>query len=103
MLGVGKWKGSVSSMVFQGDVVLEILDNNGVYSFDIEIPGQDIPDFSVKDIAAEGNVLSAKANTSLLAGKDIDIELTFEENTFEGFLKIPFLGKVRIKNGVKVG
>jgi hypothetical protein len=61
-----------------------------------------MPDFKLSDVKEDGNTLTAKATTSLLPDKEIDVELTFEDDVCNGFLKIPFIGKVKIKNAVKI-
>lgn len=35
----------------------------------------------------------------MLPGKDIVLNATFDGDTFEGVLKIPFVGKVKLKDG----
>lgn len=104
MIGIGKWAGSVNTMIFKGNVIIEILDNNGEYGFNIEIVDakMDIPDFKFYDVVEDGNTLSAKGEVSLLPGKVIDASLTFEGDTMNGFLKIPYVGKIKIKDAKKV-
>ena len=102
MIGIGTWQCSVDTMFFKGDATIKIFDNNGEYGFEISIPDVDIPEIEVKDIVEEGNTITATAQISLLPGKDISIYVEFEEDTFSGYLKIPFVGKVKLKNGKKV-
>ena len=105
MIGLGKWGGRVDTIFFKGDVVIIISDKDGEYDFGIELDAAniDIPDFRFYDITEEGNVLKGKGEVSLLPGKVIDAELTFEGDTMSGFLKIPYVGKIKIKDGKKVG
>jgi len=100
MIGIGTWQCSVSSMVYKGDANIQILDNDGAYGFEISVPDMDMPDYEVKDIAVDGNTFTAIANVSLLPGKDIAIQVEFEEETMSGFLKVPFVGKIKL-NGKK--
>ena len=37
MIGLGKWACSVDTMFFSGDVVLNVVDKNGEYDFEIEL------------------------------------------------------------------
>ncbi|MDR1629472.1 MAG: hypothetical protein LBS36_04570 [Oscillospiraceae bacterium] len=104
MIGIGKWAGRVDTIFFKGDVTIVIKDVDGQYDFDIELnANMDIPEFKFYDIVEEGNTLSGKGEVSLLPGKVIDANLTFEGDTMQGFLKIPYVGKIKIKDAKKVG
>lgn len=104
MIGLGKWKGTVDSMFYRGDAFLTISDNNGTYGFEIEVnAGVDIPEFKIYDVVEDGDTLTGKAEVALLPGKEIDLSFTFTDDTFEGVLKVPYLGKIKVKNGVKLG
>ncbi len=104
MIGIGKYKAKINNMFFKGDAIFELENENGKYEMEIELVGADfgIPDFELSDVAEDGNTLTAKATTSLLPGKDIDVELTFEDDMCNGFLKIPFIGKIKIRDAVKI-
>lgn len=99
MIGIGKWICSVKSMLFSGDVKFEIFDNNGEYGFKADLPGITLPDVSVKSVRQDGNDVTVTVQTSLLPGKDIIIEAFFDGDTFEGTVKIPLFGKVKLKDG----
>ncbi len=105
MIGLGKYKTSINNMFFKGDAIFELENDNGKYELELELIGADfdIPDFELKDVTEDGETLLAKAVTSLLPGKEIDISLTFENDKCNGFIKIPFVGKVKIKDAVKIG
>ncbi|MDR1408959.1 MAG: hypothetical protein LBJ12_01525 [Oscillospiraceae bacterium] len=104
MVGIGSWACRVDTLFFKGDASIKIFDNNGEYGVELQIPDVDIPDVEIIEIEAneETNEVDAVARISLLPGKDITCHFEFEDNTFSGFLKIPFLGKVRLKDGKKV-
>lgn len=102
MIGLGKWVCHVDTMFFRGDANLHLFDNNGAYGFELSLPDMDIPEVVIKDISEDGNTLHAIANVDLLPGKDIDVTLTFEGDTMEGLLKVPFIGKIKLKDGKKV-
>jgi len=102
MLGLGKWKFFVDTMFYRGDAFLIIMDKDGEYDVDIDLPGIQKPDFSFGDLAIEGNTITGTAQTSLLKGKLIPFSATFEGDTANGFLKVPFIGKIKLSNGVKV-
>ena len=101
MIGLGKWACSVDSMFFSGDVALTVVDKNGEYDFVIDLPGIDIPEYVIKSVEEDGNTIKAVVNVPMI-GKDADLNVTFDGDTFTGFLKIPFLGKVKFKNGHRV-
>ena len=103
MLGLGKWKFNVDTMFYKGEAFLTISNSNGDYDINVDLPGMNVPDFSVSDMVADGNTLTGNVQTSLLKGKDIPFSGTFEGDTANGFLKIPFMGKVKLENGVKIG
>lgn len=104
MIGIGRWAGHVDTIFFKGDVVIIISDKDGEYNFDLELNADmDIPDFRFYDIVEDGNTLSGKGEVSLLPGKVIEAQLTFEGDTMAGFLKIPYVGKIKIKDCKKVG
>lgn len=102
MIGIGKWACNVDTMMFRGEGVLTIADNNGAYDFTVEAKGVKMPQYSIGNITEDGNTLSAIVTTPMLPGKEVPIELTFDGDTFTGFAKIPLLGKIKFKNGHKV-
>jgi hypothetical protein len=99
MIGLGKWVCHVDTMFFRGDARLHLFDNNGEYGFELSLPDMDIPEVVIKDVKEDGNTLTAIANVDLLPGKDIDVTLTFDGDVFEGLLKVPFIGKIKLKDG----
>ena len=102
MIGIGTWMCHVDTMLFKGDAKIKIFDNGGQYGFDLDVKDIDLPDIAVKDIVEDGDTLTATAITSMLPGKEIPITLTFDGDTVDGSLKVPFVGKVKLKNGRKI-
>ncbi len=102
MIGIGKWSCHVDTMFFRGEAFFTIKDNNGVYGWELDVPGVDVPEIEIKDITEDGNTLTAVANVDLLPGKNIDITATFDGDTVEGLIKIPFIGKIKLKDGKRV-
>ncbi|HOD02359.1 MAG: hypothetical protein BWY46_01807 [Firmicutes bacterium ADurb.Bin300] len=103
MIGLGNWLAHVDTMFFKGDAIIKVYDKNGEYGFDLELPSDmDIPEFKIYDITEDGNTLNAKASVDLLQGKEIDLSFTFEGDTASGFLKIPYIGKIKIKEAKKI-
>ena len=102
MIGIGTWLCHVDTKLFRGDAKIKIFDDGGKYGFDLDVNDLDIPDIAVKDIVEEGDTLTAVATTSMLPNKEIPITLTFDGDTVNGSLKVPFVGKVKLKNGKKI-
>ena len=103
MVGLGKWLAHVDTMFFTGDAIITVGNTSGEYSFDLELPSDiDIPEFKIYDITEDGNTLNAKASVDILQGKVIELSFTFEGDTANGFIKIPFIGKIKIKDAKKI-
>lgn len=98
-----KYKAKVNNMFFKGDAVFGITYNDGKYGMDIDLEGAefDMP-VEITEVIEDSETFIAKATTSLLPDRIIDISLTFEDDKCNGFLKIPFIGKVKIKDAVKL-
>ena len=102
MLGLGTWEFFVDTMFYRGKVLLMVGEKDGDYDIGIDIPGMDVPPFSVARLAAEGNTVTGMARTDLLPGKDIPFSITFDGDAADGFLKVPFMGKFTLRNGKRV-
>ena len=89
-------------MFFSGEAKINVFDNNGEYGFELDIPGIDIPDIEIKSVEEDDDSIFAITRTSLLPGKDIELTITFDEDEFDGFLKIPYIGKVKFKDGHRI-
>jgi len=103
MLGLGTWEFFVDTMFYRGRVLLMVADKDGEYDVSIDIPGENIPDFKVVSIVEEGNTVTGAAQTDLLRGKDIPFSITFDGDSAEGFLKVPFMGKFTMRDGKRIG
>ncbi len=102
MIGLGTWQGSVDTMFFSGTAQVRVFDDNGKYGFELQVPDIDIPKIDVKEIIEEGNRISAVATTDILPGKEVKLELEFNGDEFTGFIRVPFIGKVKINDGKKI-
>ena len=103
MIGIGKWECSVDTMMFRGEGIVTIADKNGEYDFAVEAKGVKMPQYSIDSVTEEGNTLSAVVTTPMLPGKEVPIQMTFDGDVFTGFAKIPLLGKIKFKNGPRIG
>ncbi len=106
MIGLGKWKGEVDTPVMSGSATVDIYDKGGEYAFDVEIEGmKKLPKFSVYDIVEGEDSLSGKATIKVMGGIHAEISVKFtgeKKDRFEGYIKLPMLGTVPIKNGRRV-
>ena len=103
MIGMGKYKVEIDHMFFKGEAVFEIEFENDNYEFDIEIENADFDmDVTITEFEEDDDTLDAKATVAILPGKEIDIHLTFDEDGCNGYLKIPFVGKIKIKDAIRI-
>lgn len=105
MIGLGKWTGDIETSMLSGSAIVEITDNNGEYAFSVETSSmKSIPPFKVYDVVESGNTLCGKADIELMGKISVSIFVEFtSDTTFKGYIKVPFLGKIEIKNGRKIG
>lgn len=101
MVGLGKWACTVDSMLFRGEVIVNILEKNGEYDFELELPGVDIPEYTIKSIEVTDDSLSAVVSIAML-GKDAKLDIDFDDDSFTGVLKLPLIGKIKLKDGHRV-
>lgn len=102
MIGLGKWGCDINSMIYSGKVVIDITDNDGIYHFDLSLTDFDVPEYEVVDVIEVGNdTLKIIVLVPMLA-REVEMTVTFTENSFSGMAKLPFLGKVKFKDGYKI-
>ncbi len=100
-IALGKWRCRIDSFIFSGDIFMTVRNKNGEYDFELEVPGITAPDFEFKRIEESGNRVNATVFVPAVK-KEAELDITFSQNSFEGFLKVPLLGKIKLKNAVKV-
>lgn len=105
MIGLGKWKTDIDTIFFTGTAVLVIGEKDGKYTMSLELPDGDgdIPEIAVLKAEEDDDTLIAEVTADVMNGKAIDVSLTFKDDVCNGFLKIPFIGKIKIRNAEKVG
>jgi len=103
MIGLGTWKFQVDTMFYNGAALLTITGDGGEYAIKVELPDMaSMPEIVVGSITEDGDTLNGIAVTDLLKGKDIPCSVTFDGDEAEGFLKVPFIGKLKLKDGRKI-
>jgi len=105
MPALGKWKFYVDTMFYRGDAILAVFEKeDGDYDVGLEIPGMaNAPEIEVVRMEVDGNTINGAGKTDLLKGKEIPFSATFDGDTASGFIKIPFIGRIKLTNGVRVG
>jgi superfamily I DNA/RNA helicase len=58
---------------------------------------------SVKEVEEDDDTITATVETSVLPGKDITLVVTIDGDEFDGYIKVPMFGKVKLKNGRRIG
>ncbi len=103
MIGLGKWTGDIETSLISGNAIVDITDNNGEYAFNVTVPAlKKLPKFTVYDIKENGNNLSGKAEIDLMGKMTVDVSVNIDGDTFTGYIKVPFMGKIEIKNGRRI-
>ena len=102
MIGLGKWGCDINNLVYSGKVEIDISDDNGAYRFDLKLQDFDVPHYQVKEVKEEGDdTLIIRVMVPMIA-KEVELTVTFTDDTFSGMAKIPLLGKVRFKDGYRI-
>jgi len=101
MIGLGTWKFFVDTIFYKGEALLTISGDGGDYGVNCELKDMDLG-MQIATIEEEnGNTLRGTATISLLKGKQVEFSVRFED-VANGYLKVPFVGKIMLKNGQKV-
>jgi len=103
MIGLGKWKFSVSTRFYSGEAFLIVGEKDGEYEIHAELASGKRPDFRFSKLQAQGNTLTGVAQHSMLQGNTIPFSATFENGTASGSLDVPFVGMIRFSDAEKVG
>ncbi|MDR2687632.1 MAG: hypothetical protein LBB75_07755 [Oscillospiraceae bacterium] len=103
MIGLGTWEFQVDTMFYKGAAVLGITGEGGEYAIKVNLPDMaNMPEIAVADVTEDEGTLNGIATTDMLKGKDIPCSITFDGDAAEGFLKVPFIGKLKLKDGRRV-
>lgn len=104
MVGIGKWKFTVNTFFFKGDVFLKIEDNNGKYEFVPEFPGYDGKlEYSIDEVTENGNSLYVRGSSAMVpAVKSVAATFYFDGDSYRLVSDLPFIGHFEVNNGVKI-
>ncbi|MBQ6268419.1 MAG: hypothetical protein IJK64_11700 [Clostridia bacterium] len=97
MIGLGTWKFDLKTMIFTGEVRLEVFDNAGQYGLRILQPAMETPQITVKELKETDDTVKAVISTALVPHADLTLVATFAGDRVEGYVKVPFIGKVPLK------
>lgn len=100
-IALGKWICHVDTFIFSGDIKLNVKNKNGEYDFELDMPGFDMPNFEIISISETADSVAATIFVPALK-KEAEINVTFTGDTVNGYIKVPFMGKIKIKNGKKI-
>lgn len=105
MIGKGKWKFAVDIFLYRGDIFLTISEKDGKYIFSPEIPGyKDEISYEVIEAKESGNTLHVVAAASMVPGKKtISADMTFDGDKCIARMDVPYIGKIDLNDGVRVG
>ena len=104
MITYGKWKFELNTFLYSGPFYVTISEKDGQYEFIPELPGMNQAlGFEVQQVEVRENTIHIESTTDALpGGKTVVGDLTFHGETCDAVLQIPFLGKLEVKNGVRV-
>lgn len=105
-IGIGSWAGKINVRLARGEVQFTIgEDEKGDYKIDVVLPGA-LKTAKLKFLSLQeepdGKTLSGEGAISVLPGRKLTGAFTFEEDTFEGEIKAPIVGKIRITEGHRI-
>ena len=105
-IGLGSWAGNINVRLARGEVKFTISeDENGDYKIETVLPGA-LKSAKLKFLnlveEPDGKTLSGEGAISVLPGRKLTGAFTFEEDTFEGEIKAPIVGKIRITDGHRI-
>lgn len=103
MIGLGIWECDIDTVFWEGIARMRIFDNNGAYGFEFVVPGEKTVDIRVCDVEEDGPCsLNAHATANILHGREASVRVEFEGDTFTGWIKVPFIGKIKFERGRRV-
>ncbi len=99
---LGTWSCKIETFIFSGELKMTVLNNGGEYGFQLEVEGMDTPDFEFTSIEENGS--NVKATVYVPAVKrEAELDITFDGDRLNGTIKVPMLGKIKLKDGKKIG
>lgn len=104
VIGIGKWRFTINTFFFKGDVYLTIEDDKGNYKFTPEIPGYDGKlTYNLEEVTENGNTLYVKGSSAMVpAIKSVAATLIFNGDNCKLVSDLPFIGHFEVDNGTRV-
>jgi len=102
MIGLGIWECDIDTLFWEGIARMRIFDDNGAYGFEFAVPGEQLK-IKVFNVEEDGPCsLNAHATADVLHGREAPVRIDFEGDTFTGWIKVPFIGKIHFVRGRRV-
>ncbi len=103
MTGLGTWTCKIDSPLIKDKPLFTIFDNNGKYGIKFRIRSYENDNLPVISAEEDGNTLHLNvAADKFKPGAVASTELTFDNDSFTGFIRLPIMGKIKLLNGMKV-
>lgn len=103
MIALGTWEAQIDTLFFKGSGVLKVFDDGGKYGFKVLKPDIETPDIKIISCEEDDCDLRAVVQCDMLPGRDIELDLFIDEDILSGSIKIPRFGKIKLKNGRRIG
>ena len=104
MITTSRWVFHINNMFMHEDLTAQInVGEDGSLEF-LAVTKDGIKSFPkelYEKITVDGDTLSAEVEMEEMKGMKIKVEVTFHEDTAEGFFKLPLFGKLKF-NGEKI-
>lgn len=104
MIGLGRWACGLDTPMIEEDGVVQISEKEGEYVFRLLARDKNIPDYKVETI-------KEKDDDTLIISLTIDgipeenkviIHATFSDDKLTGYIRLPFIGRLKITNGRRI-
>ena len=104
MTRLGTWTCKIDSPLIKDKPLFTIFDNNGKYGIKFRMRSYENDNLPVISAEEDGNTLRLNvAADKFKPGAVASTELTFDNDSFTGFIRLPIMGKIKLLNGIKVG
>ena len=103
MIALGKWSFTINTFFYSGCCTVEIFDNNGQYDFNLIEPVlKNTPEIKLISAKEVGSNIDAAISIPSARLNNIPLHAEINGDKLRGFITLPFLGDIPIKDGKKV-